>query len=280
MANDRRNYLYLIYLSFLKEFQPEFFVFENVPGMISAKEGLILSDFQEKVINLGYNLDVKIRDASDFGVPQRRKRLIVIGHRLEMDGEINFEKYRYRGTVWDLLSDLPPLEPGEGYDGPQRYAGKPAQPLKESGIRTDGDVLLHHQARNHNSRDREIYRRVIEAWESERRRLKYTELPPELRTHRNTSSFLDRYKVVAGDLPFSHTLVAHISKDGHYYIHPDRKQARSLTVREAARIQSFPDSYIFEGSRTSKYQQIGNAVPPLMSEGIARRIREILRGGL
>ncbi|MFB2623934.1 DNA cytosine methyltransferase [Methanothermobacter sp. KEPCO 2] len=278
MTNDRRNYLYLIYLSFLKEFRPEFFVFENVPGMISAKKGLILSDFQEKVINLGYNLDVKIRDASDFGVPQRRKRLIVIGHRLEMDGEINFEKHRYSGNVWDLLSDLPPLEPGEGYDGPQHYAGKPAQPLKESGIRTDGDMLLHHQARNHNSRDREIYRRVIEAWESERRRLKYTELPPELRTHRNTSSFLDRYKVVAGDLPFSHTLVAHISKDGHYYIHPDRKQARSLTVREAARIQSFPDSYIFEGSRTSKYQQIGNAVPPLMSERIARRIHEILRG--
>lgn len=147
------------------------------------------------------------------------------------------------------------------------------------GIRGDRDVLRHHRARRHNPRDREIYRRTIDAWNSERRRLKYTELPLELRTHRNTRSFLDRYKVVAGDLPFSHTVVAHISKDGHYYIHPDREQARSLTVREAARIQSFPDNYIFEGPMTSKYRQIGNAVPPLMSEKIALKLYEIYMGG-
>lgn len=279
MEKDRRNYLYLLYIKFLKEFQPEFFVFENVPGMKSAQRGHILSDFQRKVTDLEYKLDFEVRDAYNFGVPQRRRRIIVIGHRME-DKRIQFDEERYAGTVNDILCDLPALEPGQGTDGPQEYRSRPSRLLNEMGIRTENDILRHHQARRHNPRDREIYRRTIDAWNSERRRLKYTELPPELRTHRNTRSFLDRYKVVAGDLPYSHTIVAHISKDGHYYIHPDREQARSLTVREAARIQSFPDNYIFEGSMTSKYRQIGNAVPPLMSEKIARKLYEIYRGDL
>ena len=140
------------------------------------------------------------------------------------------------------------------------------------------DILTWHVARPNIARDREIYKMVIHTWNTEKRRLKYTDLPPELCTHRNRTAFLDRFKVVAGDLPFSHTLVAHISKDGHYFIHPDYGQARSISVREAARIQSFPDNFFFEGSRTSAFVQIGNAVPPLMASGIAQALkREMMK---
>ena len=133
-----------------------------------------------------------------------------------------------------------------------------------------------HVARTHIERDRKIYREVIAAWFNEKKRIKYTDLPDELCTHRNRNAFLDRFKVVASDMPACHTMMAHISKDGHYFIHPDIEQARSITVREAARIQSFPDDFYFEGSRTAAFTQIGNAVPPLMAKGIAEKIKEML----
>ena len=105
--------------------------------------------------------------------------------------------------------------------------------------------------------------------------LRYNDIPIELQTHSNTTSFLDRYKALDYD-SVSHTIVAHISKDGHYYIHPDLRQNRSISVREAARIQGVPDSFYFESSRTTAFRQIGNAVPPILSFKIASAILDFL----
>jgi len=210
-------------------------------------------------------------------VLQDRKRIIFIGWQSEHDLEYPvFEDQENGYRVWNVLNDLPPLEPGSGTDGPQKYrAGRPSRYLRETGIRTDETCVRNHTARIHNERDREIYRIAIKKWTQENRRIRYDELPDELKTHRNCVSFRDRFKVVSGD-GLSHSIVAHVSKDGHYFIHPDIRQARSLTVREVARLQSFPDNYIFEGPRTSQYSQIGNAVPPLMSEAIAIETKKML----
>lgn len=117
----------------------------------------------------------------------------------------------------------------------------------------------------------EIYERAVIA-KKNGTNFRYNELPSRLKTHKNDRCFLDRFKVVDGNAPGSHTVVAHIAKDGHHYIHPDLKQNRSLSVREAARLQTFPDSYKFEGARTSQFKQIGNAVPPMLSHMIAQNI--------
>jgi len=280
MRNDPRNHLYLHYLRFIDEFRPEIFVFENVPGLISAKKGEIYSDFLKRIDALGYYTrpEPQILNAQHFGVLQNRKRVIFIGWKKEHDFQYpEFSQNENQYRVWDLLTDLPKIEPGEGTDGPQRYrAGRPSEYLMKYGIRKDQKFIRHHIARPHIDRDREIYRIAIRRWNENKKRLHYTELPEELKTHKNQASFLDRYKVVNGD-GISHAVVAHLSRDGHYFIHPDIHQARSLTVREAARLQSFPDDYLFEGPRTAQYVQIGNAVPPLMSEGIAVEIRNLLK---
>lgn len=281
MKADQRNYLYNHYINFLKHFRPNFFVFENVPGMKDALNGEVYRDFQQKLEKLNYGLYDPILNAKNFGVPQSRERLIVIGQKADEYSEIQFGKEKPEGKVQDHLRDLPKLQPGEGTDDVQEYRKKyknPPKLLEKKGIRTKKDSLIHHKARNHNDTDRKIYREVINIWRNEKRRMKYNELPEELKSHRNTRCFQDRFKVVAGDLDYSHTIVAHIAKDGHYHIHYDPDQGRSITVREAARLQSFPDNYKFEGSRTSQYTQIGNAVPPLMAEKIAYKILEIAGG--
>ncbi len=278
MRNDPRNHLYLHYLRFINEFEPEIFVFENVPGLVSARNGEIYADFLQRIDKLGYytHPEPQILNARDFGVLQNRKRIIFIGWKKEHDFKYpEFECDENPNRVQDVLMDLPELEPGTGTDGPQIYGPvPPSDYLQKYEIRNGQKYVRHHIARTHIDRDREIYRIAIQMW-NEGKRLHYDDLPENLKTHKNRSSFRDRFKVVDGD-GLSHAVVAHLSKDGHYFIHPDIRQARSLTVREAARIQSFPDNYLFEGPRTAQYVQVGNAVPPLMAEGIAREIKRLL----
>jgi DNA (cytosine-5)-methyltransferase 1 len=279
MRNDPRNYLYKHYLHFLKIFQPELFVFENVPGIISAKKGEIYNNVINGCSDLGYHLDreTHILNACDFGVLQNRKRVIFIGWKKEHQLDYpDFPLIRAEENINGILKDLPVLQAGEGTDDFQQYRKEqPSKYLVSTKIRNGNKGIRHHLARTHNENDRKIYKIAIKKWNKFRQRLNYNELPENLKTHKNRHTFPDRFKVVDGD-SYSHAVLAHLGKDGHYFIHPDLKQARSLTVREAARIQSFPDDYLFEGPRLSKYVQIGNAVPPLMAEGIAEKIREML----
>lgn len=271
IVNDPRNYLYKLYIKVLKNYKPTMFVFENVPGLLTASGGKYLKDMLSAFKNAGYIVDYNILKSEDFGVLQSRRRVILIGWKKECPNKYPyFKPYDNKYVVSDILDDLPSVQAGEKACAYRK--GGYSKYLKETGIRKPGDILTWHIARPNIERDREIYRNAIQAWNTSKKRIKYSELPSYLCTHKNVNAFLDRFKVVAADLPTSHTMMAHISKDGHYYIHPDIIQARSITVREAARIQSFPDDFYFEGSRTAAYTQIGNAVPPLMAKGIAAEL--------
>lgn len=275
MVDDPRNFLYQMYCRFLQRYNPKMFVFENVPGLLTANKGQHFKNLKKYMRRVGYEIEARELNARNFGVLQNRKRIIIVGWQKNSQyyfPDIPMIQHNY--LVNELFRDLPKLQAGETNN---RYTrARCSQYLTDFAIREDGDVLTWHQSRPHIERDREIYRRAIELWNNGHQRLKYCDLPDELRTHQNITAFLDRFKVVEGDTPACHTMMAHISKDGHYFIHPDSVQARSITVREAARIQSFPDSYFFESSRTAAFTQIGNAVPPLMAKAIAEKIRELL----
>ena len=279
MEEDPRNGLYKLYARFLKKYQPRMFVFENVMGIESANSGKTWKNIQKYLKRVGYEIECHEQNSKDYGVLQNRRRMIIVGW-LKNSGlkYPEFEKVSFKALVRDLLDDLPALLPGESAD---EYSTTEINDyLTDTGIRIPEDVLTLHAARPNKERDIEIYKRAIEQWvNGDHKRLNYNDLPEELKTHKNRKSFLDRFKVVEGDDAFCHTMLAHISKDGHYFIHPDIKQHRSITVREAARIQSFPDSYFFEGPRTSQFVQIGNAVPPLMAKAIARGVAKVLHQG-
>ena len=279
MESDPRNYLYKHYVKFLRKYQPKMFVFENVPGILSAKNGEYLEKIFKSVRNAGYEVAIPQKNhlnAKDFGVLQDRKRVIIIGWKKELDlsyPEFEIKEQKFQ-ILKDLFSDLKPLKNGEGTLHSVEYAKPITEYLKYSNIRNGLNFVTQHISRPNNENDLEIYQIAVEQWNNGKR-LNYAELPKRLINHSNTESFINRFHVVNGE-GVSHTVVAHIAKDGHYYIHPDKKQNRSITVREAARIQSFPDDYYFEGSRTAAFKQIGNAVPPLMAEKIATSIKQLL----
>lgn len=284
IEKDPRNYLYKYYVDFLNAFEPKIFVFENVPGLKSAGNGKYFNDLKQAIENAGYCLKAKELIASDYGVLQARKRIIIIGFKggdRQQYSYPNFETIpNKRFFVRDILDDLPPITPSAKIEGKNKYVLPSNKYLKMANIRDDHfNILTQHETRPHNERDREIYKEAIMAWNKKKERLCYNKLStyrPDLITHKNVISFTNRFNVIKADTKASHTILAHIAMDGHYYIHPDIKQLRSLSIREAARIQSFPDDFYFEGPRTAVFRQIGNAVPPKMAEQIAKKIKELI----
>lgn len=273
MKGDKRNFLFRYYAEFLKRYKPKYFVFENVLGLLSAGNQSYLNEMIGLFRSIGYSVaKPTVLNAEEYGVLQRRRRVIIIGRRGKKD--FDFPELTKIKNNWqikkDLFYDLPFLNPGDEHS--VSHYTKPINGyLKTTGIRNGIDIVTQHIARNHNPRDLKIYSIAIDNWVNMKSRLKYSDLPDELKTHRNSVAFLDRFKVV-DPVGHSHTMVAHISKDGHYYIYPDIDQVRSISVREAARIQSFPDDFYFEGGRSAAFKQIGNAVPPLMAKAIASTI--------
>ena len=294
MKNDPRNYLFESYEKILNHFKPKIFVFENVTGLLSAKLG------KEKTVNIilkrlgsNYNLikdpNDMLLNSCDYGVPQLRKRVILIGVRkdIEIDPREIYNgitkthykpdsletekknKKRYV-TVKEAISDLPSIKPGEGEKVVDHSISSWNDYLSK--IRSKKEtIILDHVSRTHNEKDRKRY------YEMSKNKWTFTDLlekKPSL-NHINKRVFNNSYVVQFWDKP-ARTIIAHLYKDGNQFIHPDPKQERTITPREAARLQSFPDDFIFEGSRTQQYKQIGNAVPPLMAEAIAKSIKQVL----
>ena len=276
MENDPRTLFYLQYGKFLKEFSPKGFVFENVPGLLSAKKGEHFQNLQSYFDELGYKVHYKMLNASDYGVLQERHRIIIVGWQKDNDmGYPDIEKIATDAVINDILGDLPLLKAGEK-EMVSSYKKENNSYLRESGIRSDGErFVTQNITRPVNANDAAIYAYSIKLWDSKQVRVKYTDFPVEFRTQKNENSFLDRFKVVNGKGK-AHTIVAHLAKDGHYYIHPSLNVCRSISVREAARMQSFPDNFYFEGSRSAIFKQIGNAVPVLMAKKIAESINQLL----
>lgn len=286
VENDPRNELYKYYVRFIEKYNPKMFVFENVLGIITAKRGEPFADLRRLVDELGYDMDCKVQVASQHGVLQNRQRVIIVGWKRTEFGKYKYpdipvEEMPYK-VLPDLFADLPDRKAGEGrLCEPIQYVKPLAEMpyLNESGIRGTMNFTTQHVARPTNDNDRKIYKMAVDMWLDKRLRLNYAKLPHELQKHKNKETFLNRFSVVDPD-GCCHTVVAHIAMDGHYYIYPTRNptidNVRSITVREAARLQSFPDDYFFEGSRTAALKQIGNAVPVVLAYKIAKKIKEML----
>ncbi len=285
MIGDKRNYLYVLYAEFLRKYQPRYFVFENVMGLLSAKDtdGILHFDKMRRLFKeCGYSTEYKILNAKNYGILQNRKRIILIGKRGEHSNfypEIPIVKHSY--LVKEIFSDLPKLKAGEGTALPLVTLPYAGSYLYDAKIKhKDLDSVTFHCSRPNTTQDLAIYRRTVQLWNKKKSRISYLDLPKALQSQKNVESFLDRFKVVAENMQYSQTVVAHIAKDGHYFIHPDIKQNRSLTPREVARLQTFPDDYFFESvsgkpSRTTAFKQIGNAVPVLLAEKVAKALLEV-----
>ncbi|MDR1974278.1 MAG: DNA cytosine methyltransferase [Bacteroidales bacterium] len=291
VQDDPRNELYKYYVKFLERYQPNMFVFENVLGIRTAKNGEPLADLKRLVRELGYEMDLKIQIASEHGVLQNRQRVIIVGWKTHNAKgkptkyhypELSKEETPYK-VLPDLFIDLPIRKHGEGQlCAPVEYT-KPLSKmeyLEKSQIRNaDFDFTTQHIARPNNENDREIYRMAVEMWFNDCKRIDYSKIPAHLQHHKNKETFLNRFNVVNHD-GYCHTVVAHIAMDGHYYIYPTKnptiENVRSITIREAARLQSFPDDFYFEGSRSAAFKQIGNAVPVVLAHKIAVELKEQL----
>lgn len=282
MKNDYRNYLFESFVKIVDFFKPKFFVFENVPGLLSACPGgrPVKERIYEAFEKIGYEirnpdrLKESIYCAEDFGVPQKRNRVIIIGvpkkSKVKLDSfywALEHYKTNVHKTVWDAIGSLPKLIPLENID----YSGK----SKISHIQVLGKRVDLHNPRYNGKRDQKLFyewlSKGMNAFSQEEKKAFYTKVTGHISNH-------IKYRNLEWNKP-SPTVVAHLQKDGYMFIHPDIKQLRTITIREAALLQSFPKDYKFLGSNPYCFKMIGNAVPVLFAQGIANAMYEALQLG-
>lgn len=290
MKYDYRNYLFEYYLKTVLRYQPEVFVFENVPGMLSAMpDGTPIVDLiKMDVQRIGYEIIDNIRqhaliDMSDYGVPQNRKRVILVG--LKREGRNYFECQNFLETFYDKI--LPKhrsdkkitVEEAIG-DLPKAYPLKNLQKNERNGNQSYTVPELEenwgHVVRFQNQRDIEIFGLLTEDIESGKNEFQNAVKLNEIyNSATGGNSKVHKYHVLRRNQP-STTITAHLHKDGLRFIHYDPQQKRTITVREAARLQSFPDDFIFLSNRGNQYKMIGNAVPPEFARRLAYAIKDFL----
>ena len=266
-ARDERADLWRSFFSIVDRLQPRAMLFENVPNFAQAQGGALLIALMDELKHRGYAVHVDVLDAWKYGVPQHRSRLFVVG--IRQDGGFQWPKPRgRRPTIRQAINDLPVVE-ADSREETLLYEGPPTTLLARmlrKGLRgTESLIVRDHVTRAVRQDDAEIFN-LMEPGDT------YLDVPDNLKRYRS-DIFDDKYLRLsfAG---LSRTITAHIAKDGYWYIHP--REDRTLSIREAARIQTFPDRFRFAGYPTSRYRQIGNAVPPLLALAIATSLHAAL----
>lgn len=288
-TQDKRNYLYEYMVAVALELKPRLFLMENVPGMKSARQaGLSFMESAARMLQElgGYATDIWRVNASAFGVPQDRLRYFLVAARglpLPARPEEDYQDLSRSDydlgalppvTLGDAIFDLPPEGAGGGvpvsrWEHPVE-SKRHRRYLKKFNIANGSALLYEHTVRYHNENDLELYS-LLQPGEDSVHAIEKHGRDDLMRYRRDV--FDDKYARLRNDRPCK-TIVAHLAKDGNGFIHPD--QTRSLSFREAARVQSFRDSYVFSGSPSDQWIQLGNAVPPLVAEAIARTFRSTL----
>ena len=262
-AVDGRRDLWQVFVQVVEALRPRAVLMENVPDMALGDDSVTIRHIVDRLERAGYDTDLALLEARLLGVPQHRERMILVGVR--DGGSFEWPAEQPRVTVRDAIGDLPALGGTSGatelpYGSPetafQRQAREGATPA---------DVVFDHVTRQVRDDDREAFELMATG-------VRYPELPKRLRRYRS-DIFDDKYnRLEWGEL--SRSITAHIAKDGYWYIHPG--EHRTLTVREAARLQTFPDRFRFAGTRSHAFHQIGNAVPPQLARTIAAQLRKAL----
>lgn len=292
MKEDYRNYLFESYMQIVTHFQPKAFIFENVPGLLSAKPGdgteFVVDKIRTAFDKAGYcilsDLKQAVIDMTEYGVPQNRDRIIILGISKIEYGEENCKemlkqfyenilpshKVKHKATVFEAIGDLPKLYPLKNGEIVKLHGKKYSHTFHNN------IDIKNHLPRFHSERDINTFRLLCQDIESGENKYTSTTALKELYTKlTGRNSNIHKFHVLKRNEQ-SNLIPAHLYKDGLRHIHPDSEQARSITVREAARLQTFPDDFEFISKSNLDYKMIGNAVPPLFAKIIALSIKELL----